>query len=295
MPCDICNIAVLYESDEWSDHKLAAELAHSFPGACVEMIDMTVPDAVERALSCDLLVNRVFASALFRGHEDAHRNMARLIDELEQDDAGLVNPAAAHFYEIDKVCALDALDHVGIAVPLLHARGKYGALDVAAVEYPAIVKPVCGGRTTHTSIVETPEELEAHLAASPDMEFMVQRYVRPERGFITRVEVVVGKPLFAVKRSVAHNGLSAYRFGSTYEMYDDCPAAILEDVTKAAAELDFFFGSFDIVESGDGAFFIDANSVSNVSEDCTELFGVDLMRCYAEALANRYGQEKEED
>lgn len=290
MPRDICTIAVLYESDEWSDHKLASELSRAFPGARVEMVDMTGGDAVERALGCDLLVNRVFASARFRGHEDAHDNMARLIGELEQGDAMLVNPAVAHAFEVDKVLALDALARRGIAVPPIYARGTRTSLDISDVEHPAIVKPVCGGRTTHTAIVETPEQLHAHLAAFPDVEFMVQRYMRPEKGYVTRVEVVAGRPLFAARRSVADNGLSAYRFGSTYEMYDDCPATILEDVTKAAAELGFFFGSFDIIESGDGAFFIDANSVSNVSEDCTEMFGHDLMGEYARALAVEFGQ-----
>lgn len=80
-------IGVLYESDEWSDHKLAAELATALAETCgddaptVTMIDMTRGDCVERALACGMLVSRVFASARFRGHDAALESMERLVDE----------------------------------------------------------------------------------------------------------------------------------------------------------------------------------------------------------------------
>ena len=63
-------------------------------------------------------------------------------------------------------------------------------------------------------------------------------------------------------------------------------------VLAAGRLLGIEFGSFDVVETaGGGAFIIDANSVSNVSEDCTELFGIDLMREYATAIARRVGKD----
>ena len=91
-----------------------------------------------------------------------------------------------------------------------------------------------------------------------------------------------------MKRSVAASGLSSYHEGSTYELYPDCPAAVTDAVLEAARILDIQFGSFDVIEAAEGNFIIDANSVSNVSEDCTELFGFDLMAAYARALAARY-------
>lgn len=100
-----------------------------------------------------------------------------------------------------------------------------------------------------------------------------------------------------VKRGVAENGLSAYRFGSTYQLYPDVSSEIVEDCETAAAALGFTFGSFDVIESEAGNFFIDANSVSNVSEDNTEMFGRDLMREHAEEIArivaNRVALSKE--
>ena len=58
-------VGVLYESSEWSDFKLAQEIAAR--GCPVRMVDMERPDAVGAALACNLLVSRVFASALARG------------------------------------------------------------------------------------------------------------------------------------------------------------------------------------------------------------------------------------
>ena len=55
-------------------------------------------------------------------------------------------------------------------------------------------------------------------------------------------------------------------------------------VEHAAALLAIRYGSFDVIECERGAFVIDANSVSNVSEDCTEMFGIDLMHEYARSI-----------
>ena len=93
----------------------------------------------------------------------------------------------------------------------------------------------------------------------------------------------------AVKRSVAANGLSSYHEGSTYELYPDCPGPVVDAVLSAGQLLGIEFGSFDVIESDQGDVIIDANSVSNVSEDCTELFGgFDLMAAYAQAIAARW-------
>lgn len=279
-------IGVLYESDEWSDHKLAAELGRAFgKRAQVQMVDMMRPDAVEQALACQLLVSRVFASSAFRGHGEALVRMEELICCLEGASMRLVNPPCAHAFEVDKVASSEALALAGIPVPKTYAAGRPADISLEDAAYPMVIKPVCGGRTTQTCIARTAGEAQAFLKAAADIPFLAQEHIDPVRGFVTRVEIIAGEPALIVKRSVAGNGLSAYRFGSTYTPYPDCQAIIREAATQAAAALGFFFGSFDVIEGERGAFFIDANSVSNVSEDCTELFGRDLLREYADALA----------
>lgn len=304
-------IGVLYESGEWSDYKLAAELAEA--GCEVRMIDLALADAsderagaalVGAALECDLLVSRVFASAVFRRHGYAHELMARIADAAQRRGVPMVNPPRAHYFEIDKRCAVEELARAGIDVPRVRACGtsaelaalvgassEYaadGASELQALRYPCIIKPNCGGRTTYTAVARTDEEARAFLDGAPDFEFIVEDYLLPERGFITRIELVDGACALAVKRSVVDGGLSAYHLGSTYELYRDLPAPVRATAEAAGRALSIEFGSFDIIEAGGRAFVIDANSVSNVSPDNTETFGgFDLMREYAQAIAKR--------
>ena len=309
-------IGILYESDEWSDWKLAHELEVLLGPDSVCMIDMEGADPVSQALSCDLLVSRVFASARFRGHERSHAVMERVIAETEAQGIPLINPARAHAFEIDKRLATETLREAGITAPEIIACGSPEELlqvrvgETAAVEgalpdnsaatnpsleswpYPCIIKPNCGGRTTYTAVLHSPSQAHDFLEKAPDLVFIVEEYIEAVKGFLTRVEVVDGQIALVVKRSVAANGLSSYHEGSTYELYPDVPDAVIDDVLAAARLLDISFGSFDVIEAASGNFIIDANSVSNVSEDCTDLFKLDLMAVYAQALAARY-QRKE--
>lgn len=279
-------IGVLYESNEWSDHKLAAELEGC--GAPVRLLDMEDPASEAAALACEMLVSRVFASAQFRGHTTSLERMARLVSVAEERGIPLVNPGRAHFFEINKRLATETLAAAGLVTPAIYACGPTAALDPEALAYPSVIKPNCGGRTTCTTIARNAHEARAFLAEAPTIELIAEEYVEPTHGFLTRIEVVDGTCALIVKRSIAANGLSAYRFGSTYAAYPDVPRTVTDAAEHAAAILSIEFGSFDIIECDRGPCIIDANSVSNVSEDCTELLGIDLMRAHAEAIARRW-------
>lgn len=279
-------IGVLYESDEWSDHKLAAELTRC--GVPARLVNMEDPACEAQALACDMLVSRVFASAQFRGHAAALARMERLVRAAEQRGIPLVNPGRAHFFEVDKRLAAEALAAAGLVTPAVFACGLPADLDAEALAYPCVIKPNCGGRSTCTAIARDAAEARAFLAVAPAIAFIVEEYVELARGFLTRVEVVDGACALVVKRSVAANGLSAYRFGSEYAAYPNVPRAVADAVKRAAAALSIELGSFDVIECGRGPCIIDANAVSNVSPDCTELFGFDLMRAHAEAITRRW-------
>ena len=138
------------------------------------------------------------------------------------------------------------------------------------------------------AVARTAEEARSFLETAPQIVFVVEDYIAPERGFITRVELVDGAVALIVKRSVVKGGLSAYHLGSRYELYSECAEEIRATAVLAGRALGIGFGSFDIIENGGRAYVIDANSVSNVSPDNTETFGgFDLMREYAQAIAKR--------
>lgn len=282
-------IGLLYESGEWSDYKLAAELSEA--GCDVRMIDtahLPADAAAEAAGSCDLLVSRVFASAVFRGHGAAHEAMRLVCETAEARGVPMINPSRAHFFEIDKRGAVEELARAGVDVPRVQACGMLCGLDPADWSYPCIIKPNCGGRTTFTAVARTADEARSFLETAPQIVFVVEDYIAPERGFITRVELVDGAVALIVKRSVVKGGLSAYHLGSRYELYPECEPWIRAAAEEAGRALSIGFGSFDIIENGGRAYVIDANSVSNVSPDNTETFGgFDLMREYAQAIAKK--------
>lgn len=277
-------IGILFESDEWSDYKLAHELQKQLPDASICLINMENDDALQQAYSCDYLISRIFASAQFRNHDKSLQNMRELISHIDHESVRLINPGRAHLFEIDKQASTLELANHGILVPRIFGCGTPSQLNAQSFKYPCIIKPNCGGRTTYTAVAKTIDDVRKFLSNAPDINFIVEEYIEPSKGFMTRIEIVGGEIALAVKRSIADNGLSAYHFGSTYEIYHDCPSNLLSDAKKAADILGFLFGSFDVIETEAGNYFIDANSVSNVSEDCTELFQKDLMACYAEAI-----------
>ena len=285
-------IGILYESNEWSDWKLGDELRALLDPEEVRMINMEDADALQQAAACDLLISRVFASAAFRGHDRSHAAMDALIALVDEQGIELINPGRAHAFEIDKRLATETLSEAGLSVPDIIASGTPEALLSShafdAWPYPCIIKPNCGGRTTHTAVLHSIEEATEFLNNAPALEFIVENYLVAKGGFLTRIEVVDGSIALVVKRSVAANGLSSYHEGSTYEFYPECPQEVVDDVIKAADILGIQFGSFDVIEAQQGNFIIDANSVSNVSEDCTELFHLDLMAQYARAIARRH-------
>ena len=292
----LSGIGVLYESDEWSDHKLAAEPVTALADACgedaptVTMIDMTRGDCVERALACGMLVSRVFASARFRGHDAALESMERLVNEVPARGIVMINEPRAHRYEVSKVASTRALAEAGLMTPAIIAFGMPEGFDASAFAYPCVIKPDCGGRSTHTLLAHDGGEAMRFIAQAPEMPFVVQEYVEPEFGYVTRIEVVDDELPLIAKRSIGEGGLSSYHAGSTYELYPDCSDGVRDAALRAARALGIGFGSFDVIETRHGAYFIDANSVSNVSEDCTELFGFDLMRAHARGMARRYHQ-----
>lgn len=158
--------------------------------------------------------------------------------------------------------------------------------SVVLLEFPCVIKPDCGGRTTHTALVSSRAEAQSFLREVPhDVLMVVEEYARPAHGYLTRAEVVGGSCALVLKRSVAENGLSAYHLGSTYERYDNCPREERDVVERAAELLGIELGSFDVIEMSEGVSIVDVNSVSNASPDCEELFGMDFLAAHADYIS----------
>jgi len=258
----------LYESEEWSTYALRDDI--DTMGIPAKLIDMREAPDRDELLSCRLILNRVFASAVFRGHKTALDNMPAVIDILNKNEIRMINPAEAHYYETSKTRTKEKLKEQGFPAPKLY--------DADPPVYPCIVKPDCGGRTSHTYIVRSAVEREDSIRDIPGTVFIAEEYIRPEFGYVTRLEIIDRSCKLALKRSVTDEGLSAYHLGSEYKNYEDISPAVTGTAVKAMDCLCIEAGSMDIIENESGYYIIDVNSVSNASEDNTEMFGFDLMK-----------------
>ena len=203
----------------------------------------------------------------------------------------MINTYEAHFYETSKELSTEAAKKHGYPVPKVY--GVYTPSQIAEnieVEYPCIVKPDCGGRTSFTFIVHSGPELSEKKDSIPDILFIAEEYIRPAYGYVTRIEVIDRECRLALKRSVTKEGLSAYHLGSEYEIYKELPEEIERTAIGAMDLLNIEAGSMDIIENETGYYIIDVNSVSNASEDNTEMFGFDLMKETAAYAVKRHNE-----
>ena len=290
-------IGILYESKEWSSYALRDNIAAM--GVTARLIDMQEDIDEDELLSFDLILNRVFASSVFRDHQKSLDRMPGIIELLRSRNIPMINPYKAHFYEISKELSTSTLARHGFPVPEVYCvftpvqisgsaiiQGSASAL--AQIKYPCIVKPDCGGRTNCTFIVRDDDHLAQCMKNVPDIKFIAEEYIRPGYGYLTRIEVIGGSCKLILKRSVTEGGLSAYHLGSVYEAYEDCNDEIRLAAVKAMDLLQIETGSMDIIENTGGFYIIDINSVSNASEDNIEMFDFDLMKETAAYAVKRY-------
>ena len=233
-------------------------------------------------------MNRIFASAQFREHFRSLRETPQVIEYLKSKQIPMVNPYQAHYYEINKTLSTKVLEKNNIAVPLVYTTGYKKDIQKSDVQYPCIIKPNCGGRTNYTFIVHSDKELEDVLEKIPDIEMIVEEFMEPSYGYLTRIEVIDEECKLILKRGIAVNGLSAYHLGVKYQAYTDCPENVKNTALRAMKILEIESGSMDIIENEKGFYIIDVNSVSNASEDNTEMFQFDLMKEIAKYVVKKY-------
>lgn len=284
-------IGILYESEEWSTYALWDRIEAM--GIPAKLICMEKEVSFSDLEDCELILNRVFASSQFRGHQKSLEQTPRILKELEERKVPVINPGISHRYETDKAFTAKVLEQHGIPVPEIYGIVRKGGEAERKVSYPCVLKPNCGGRTTYTYILNNEREYSEALCEIPDIEMLAEEYIEPVYGYLTRIEVIGGECRLILKRSVAENGLSAYHLGSAYQFYPECSEEIKRTAVRAMEILKIETGSMDVIETEHGFYIIDVNAVSNASEDNTETFQFDLVLETAKYAVKKYKEMKE--
>ncbi len=154
-----------------------------------------------------IFLNRMSPSSHTRGHIESVDYMRELIGWLESYDRRVINGSRAFALEISKVRQYAALRKAGIRTPHTIAVSGYGEeLKRAARQMPMpfITKHNRGGKGLGVQLFRSLDVFDAYVD-SADFEVprdhitLLQEYVEPKEPFITRVEIVDGKFLYAIK------------------------------------------------------------------------------------------------
>ena len=151
--------------------------------------------------------NRMSASSHTRGHRFAPEITTSLISWLESHKRLVINGSKAIKLELSKVEQYLSLKSFGIKTPKTIVVNS-AQLIMDAVKklniYPFILKPNRGGKGTGVQLFSDPESIDTaiknnSIGESLDGLWLVQEYIKPDDGTITRVEFVGGEFLYAVK------------------------------------------------------------------------------------------------
>jgi hypothetical protein len=157
--------------------------------------------------------SRISASSHTRGHVHSKDYARAVLSWLDAHGRRVVNGRRVLELEMSKVDQLTALKAFGIEVPrTIAVVGTDGITDAAhRFRAPFIIKHNQGGKGLSVQRFEAVSELETYLR-EPDYEppqdgiTLVQEYVHPAAPFITRVEIVGGKFIYAITADTEHGG-----------------------------------------------------------------------------------------
>jgi hypothetical protein len=299
------NLAIYYEHPDWF-RPLFAELDRR--GIPYVKLDATrhLYDPGEKQKSYAVVFNRMSPSAYLRGHGQGIFYTLQYLNHLRNLGSRVINGEKAFGIEISKARQLSLLDSLNLPYPKAFVINS-PSLAVEASEslrFPIVVKANIGGSgagivrfDSRDALVSAVENGRIDLGI--DQTALVQEFIPPRGGHITRVETLGGKYLYAI------------RVFTTGETFNLCPADICQttdgaelarvacpiDAPRSGLQVEAFTPPLDVIRSveriaqaaqidvggieyiiddRDGSLlYYDINALSNFVADATRVIGFD--------------------
>lgn len=204
-------VYVIHENSEWLPPIAAALDSAGVPWS-PWLLDGTGID-LSTAPPPGVFWSRMSASAHTRGHTGAVEQARGVLSWLEAHGRRVVNGRRVLELELSKVDQLVALAAAGIDVPRTIAVSGDEALLAAAAQFPApfLTKHNRGGKGLGVARYDSVDELavalkDPYLDLPVDGITLLQEYLPPVGGVITRVEIVGGEFLYALTADVVRGG-----------------------------------------------------------------------------------------
>jgi glutathione synthase/RimK-type ligase-like ATP-grasp enzyme len=199
-------VHLLYENPDWLPPVIAGLEAEGFRAIPYAVGDGALDPAAPPPDG--LWWNRMSPSAHTRGHGNAVATMRETLAWLDAWGRRVINGTRSFGFEVSKLQQDLVLRRHGIHTPrtVLAVGREAVARAGRTFATPFLVKHNQGGKGLGIALFNNADELDAHLDAGgfdpdPNGQVVVQQYVRPAEPFITRVELVGGKFLFAMRSS----------------------------------------------------------------------------------------------
>ena len=311
--------AIYHEHPDWF-RPLFAELDRR--GIGYERLDPRAHlyDPAEGRPPYSLLFNRMSPSAYLRGGVQGMFFTLGYLAHLERVGLPVVNGLTAFTIETSKARQLTMLQELGLPYPkarvINHADRAVEA--AAGLRFPVVVKANVGGSGAGIVRYDTPVSL-ADAAAGGRLDFgvdhtaLVQEFVPARGGHITRVELLGGKFLYAIK---------VYTTGESFNL---CPADICQradgvellrsacpiDAPKTGLRVEGYTPPADVIAACErimqaagidvggieymtddrdgGIVYYDVNALSNFVADAPNVVGFDPFARLVDYLEERAG------
>lgn len=302
-------VHVLFENEVWMPPLREALRERGLPVQEHLVTDGTV-DPSNRPQP-GVWINRMSPSAHTRDHQGGVLLTRLWLEHLEAYGRPVLNGARAFGLEVSKVEQDRALRRAGIRTPhTVAVVGGTEALLRAAQTMPTpfITKHNQGGKGLGVQLFRQLPAFEDHLRSgeffpSPDGITLLQQYIEPSEPFITRVEIVDGRFLYAIKSSTAggfqlcpadacaidEDAFCPADGGDTFQLRPDITAddPLVQQYIQLMANEGLDIAGIEFVEDAQGRrWTYDINGTTNFNGAVEARHGVYGMKAIA-ALAER--------
>ena len=230
-------IAIYYEHPDWFRPLFQQLDERGVPWLKIHARDHRY-DVASAEQEYSLLFNRMSPSAWQRGLGHSIFYTLNYLAHLEAKGLRVVNGHRCFAHEISKAQQLTNLENLGLPYPkaIVINHPSQALAAAAQIGYPVVIKPNIGGSGAGIERFSSPEALSAavnekRLYFGIDSTALVQEAFTARDGIITRVEVIGGKFIYAIKIHI------------TGDSFNLCPADICqntkgEELTRIACPVD---------------------------------------------------------
>jgi predicted ATP-grasp superfamily ATP-dependent carboligase len=267
-----------------------------------------------------LFFNRMSPSAYLREGTQGIFYTLNYLKYLEGHKMPIVNGYKAFTYETSKALQLQLLQSLGIKYPRSRVVNHLSKLEEAAdgLRWPVVVKANIGGSgagiTRYDSLHALQQDIkEGSISFGVDHTALLQEFIPARGGYITRVETLGGKYLYAIRvyitgdtfnlcpadicqtsdgKELVRNAcaVEAPKTGLKVEGYTP-PAAVVRNIETIVQHSGIDVGGIEyIIDDRDGEiYYYDVNALSNFVADAVNVIGFNPHEKLVDFLEERAG------